>query len=109
MSGKKGRSGRKSNAYYVALTDFNGTELPVLLSKCGYWVNKFFEDPDQTLKDKADLASRFLLKAMPQRVEGELDSRSFREITIKLEGIEQEGLLTLSQACRQRALSEEPA
>ena len=61
MAGVKGRSGRKGKAYQAGLLG--------ILSSAEWIINRFLKDEEQSLKDRADIASRFILKRMPEKVE----------------------------------------
>lgn len=71
MAGKLGRSGRKSNAYERTMGIILDREIAPLLTKGAKYVNKFFDDPSISDQVKADFWSRFALRVMPQRIEGE--------------------------------------
>ena len=69
MSAKKGRSGRKRNDYNKTISEITDQKLIPLLRQCPEKIQNFFNDPSVSTKDKADLAARFLLKMMPEKIE----------------------------------------
>lgn len=61
MSGTKGRSGRRPKNY-------NNAMVQDVLKQSMYVIHKYLNDPTISLQKKADIASKFAVKAIPERV-----------------------------------------
>ena len=61
MAGVKGRSGRRSHIHNYTIDDVINGSLNI--------VRQFLADTSQPLKDRAEVASRFALKKIPDKVE----------------------------------------
>ena len=65
MAGKKGCSGRKSH--------YDEMEIAEVVNLSISTIKSYLKNPDVPLKDKAEVAKHFAVKAMPQKIEGNLD------------------------------------
>lgn len=82
--GNPNGAGRKPKGVEVQISRIADQQLPKILLKSAQAVNKFFNSRKFTLREKAELGAKFLVKAMPQRFEGEVRAQVVAMGTIKV-------------------------